>query len=667
MSDYDEIHLYGTDWQNPETDKDTDDDGVDDGEDGWPHCNQLAPARLTEPNYVVVPIHVGSSSMHLTIGEINNSANTLFTTNEGGVIAHYYFNWSESGPQLLPPVSNSAGLDSNNDYFGLTDQNYFLRDGIVVRTLDGDDSLPALFLDGNLQFEISKLIEFPPPLNGEDDQLANAYVNLVLPSGRVRGRQDGHWNRPYEAPIEWDATGQPFAMTDSFDFETEYVVYSSAVNALGVGLADAERLNEITNSGWDEFFGVWNSVDDSFIILKTVSAIDWGNYDDYPEESQINNKNTITTSGNYGVRLWVDKRTGIRNDQATNANLTAADLEVIDWNEKWGDPPPVNLNTEMRGFDTTRIWQNAQWLEIQDLVPAAKEPNPQWSNIQIKDINDSGTCIAQATNSDGKKCAVLLLKVEFEEATPYTGFDDNDDQITLTSIDTPAATVPSEIPSGGVVTVSAGFPDFTEVVASITEQGSAVEHELARLYVDIKPGISDTRSIHIFNVARPGEAIPNGRTPAEIKTFLDQTWGAQANVYFTMPVQQADRTLDYDSNGVDGLLVGNGSYMEIQSLTINTLGDSGDINVFFVEKLEARGNALGFHFIEIGKSYIFIEAGQDIDITAHEFGHALGLNGVAGEGHSLNQSDVMAGKSPSTPRRTQIRRSDWNVVNPVSP
>lgn len=42
------------------------------------------------------------------------------------------------------------------------------------------------------------------------------------------------------------------------------------------------------------------------------------------------------------------------------------------------------------------------------------EPNPQWSNIQIYDMNDHGNCIAQATNTDGKQCVVLLLKMELD-------------------------------------------------------------------------------------------------------------------------------------------------------------------------------------------------------------------------------------------------------------
>ncbi|WPJ97010.1 hypothetical protein SH580_04725 [Coraliomargarita algicola] len=432
--DYDEDGLTNAEEHTIETfpkDADSDDDNVIDGEDGWPHCKDLAPARLAKPSYVVIPIHEGSSSTRLYFGEINNNTHALFATSEDGASAHYYFNWSESESQLLPEITNSAEYSYYGDYFGLTDQNYFLRDGVVNSPPDGDYPLPALFLDGDLQFEISSLVEFPP-LDDRDPQEAYAYVNLVLPNGRIRGIQDDWYDGPAEAAIEWDTTGEPFAMPNSFDFATEYAVYAYAVNSQGVGLAHAEGQNAITLEVWDNYFGVWKATDDSFITLKTVPANEWWNYEDFPEDSRINNKNTITTQGSYGTRLWVDKRAGIRNDQSVNANLTISDLEVIDWEANWGDAPPINLNIDMRGFDTTRIWQNAQWLEVEELIPSAMEPNPQWSNIQIYDMNDHGNCIAQATNTDGKQCVVLLLKMDVEykfgDETEWQPLDQEDIQ-----------------------------------------------------------------------------------------------------------------------------------------------------------------------------------------------------------------------------------------------
>jgi len=297
-----------------------------------------------------------------------------------------------------------------------------------------------------------------------------------------------------------------------------------------------------------------------------------------------------------------------------------------------------------------------------------------------------------------------LVDVDFEEVLPHTGFDDNDDQINdprhpalmiplaadgssganqmrvvvtpsifredieLVVDDTSRATAPSAIPASGIVVVTGLQPRSTEIAAIFA--GQSGNAEAARIYIDVKPRLTNARSVKAFDLRLPGEPAPQGPSQSTIQDFLDDTWGLQANVYNRVNRVAGVVEVDYDVNNDNAMEASPGSSVgdELDVVIQNVPAADADINIFYVDQIVRDGRDVnGFHTRDPAtqKSYAFVEAERRIDTTAHEYGHALGLNSIDGEGHSETRTDVMGIPTPTSPLREQIRRYDWNIVNPT--
>jgi len=392
---------------------DTDGDTIKDDEDGWALCPDLAPARLNQPHYVAVEIHEGG--MYTYSMEINNSNHALFMVTDDDYDTHgYYYAQGVSNHLPLIEIYNPIGfIGSWNGYSGLNDDDYFIYNGSIKTTYHSNGDPLNLDNDGYTYPQVyhgEQLIRELPDLlfNGEHRHYIGK-ANLILPGGNVVGRyfnQFGSVNSNlFEA--EWNVAGD-LQILDQINPDDELIsVYPyNEVNALGVALMARSQTWGREQTG----FGFWLSHNNTSFILESTTP---GGESEPPETARINHKNTISASYPDGsVAFWIDSMAGIRNDQAVNANLTLQRLHKINWQSSWGAEPPANLNTQMRGFTDNRIWQNGEWLDLDSLIINQSQETPSWTNIVIGDMNDSGACIASATNDQDNLVMLLLLPIE---------------------------------------------------------------------------------------------------------------------------------------------------------------------------------------------------------------------------------------------------------------
>ncbi|MGJ8634820.1 MAG: hypothetical protein ACSHX7_12960 [Luteolibacter sp.] len=151
-----------------------------------------------------------------------------------------------------------------------------------------------------------------------------------------------------------------------------------------------------------------------------------GGHSNSANNIEINNRNTVSVKDGLKHFLWID---GIDNEgdlayDRDDHSGSPVYGTPIEWDEDWGDAPPLNLNAQMRGFRNTsvdgamvpQIWQNCQWeiIEIEG-----------YEDIKIYDINDNGVLAAQVTKTDdGTKSVGLLLPVEVRDVNGLGNADD---------------------------------------------------------------------------------------------------------------------------------------------------------------------------------------------------------------------------------------------------
>jgi hypothetical protein len=193
---------------------------------------------------------------------------------------------------------------------------------------------------------------------------------------------------------------------------------------------------------WDgeitQDIGIWLKKENKFQVLHSPQCFNDYNTYGYPSYEpsivHLSNKNTVMaaieeqkevtnpdgtkeTITKHNTYIWLDQNAGLQNDEEVNNTpkfMTAGEGEEqqivpLIWNQDMGPTPPTNLNAQMQGFevDGSKIWHNSLWLDIADVIP-----DTEWTDIKIKDINDHGMLAAQATDVEGKKCAVLLVPVD---------------------------------------------------------------------------------------------------------------------------------------------------------------------------------------------------------------------------------------------------------------
>ena len=457
------------------TSADTDNDGIPDGEDGWPLTKQLAPARLAAPNYAVIPLHEAEGRIvGAEINNSNEAIYSDFKQYPAGQSYFYdgmkevalaqtcldssgreercaYRNLTDTGYYIRGSSFHSANSSYAIYKGGLMmseisppDISLFpgqrldtifntLSTEIQLITAKGDalGSSRRSYSDDRTLYEVDTRINVSQNLLGQSralltpivaesplDALANGYLDAHVYD--ILAKMEGSGYQDHSSPF-----GPVMGGTELFHAasNTQNIIIGHQ-KIIPNNYIIGEKLNSTVNEdrtseqgSYSYKISVWNSDATNFIQLgATIPApIDpdfGGRSPSLPEAYHLNNQNTAMlfypkdeeSSTEARTEIWVDTKAGIRNDQAVDDTPT---YEKITWDEAWGETPPSNLNTQMRGFDPTRIWQNGEWLEINELVS-----DDTWTVSSIQDMNDSGTCIAAATDSEGREHAVILLPVE---------------------------------------------------------------------------------------------------------------------------------------------------------------------------------------------------------------------------------------------------------------
>ena len=503
--------------------KDTDGDDVLDNEDGWARCIDLAPKRIGKRTYAIIKVKEFPETTTYVGGEINNSGHWLIKTHSNIQYAgrstspHFYYDG-----ETVTALPEFSGDDRPYRYEKLNEEGYFLRASWHIGKLTQDYSSPgALYrgieLKGEMPFSSSVFTagfsfyelrgyEYFSSVTNAGTVYSHAYretspkpAGIPAPgaeyagfyrilnmlgtpkaiepqiAGVAAGDGDGKSGFTYtsESPLQTVRKGDPNDNDPPYVGTPTWVTGGSisniyTTNAQDLSLAFRTKLDKFwrDSSANTQHGTVTHSLEtwdgEKFSTLGlAVDNDQWRDYWPGPSFTQhyvnyslaahLNNKNTIILDSG----IWLDTKAGLRNDQSVDKTPT---YKKITWDPKWGDQPPRNLNTQMQGYasGSSRIWQNGYWL---DLEADKLLGNSDYTDIKIRDINDHGMLAAQATNAEGKKCAVFLLPVEIvpdynrdgmisdadvgqaNEETPFVFWvnDDNDDNEIHEYADVPGA------------------------------------------------------------------------------------------------------------------------------------------------------------------------------------------------------------------------------------
>ncbi len=430
LSDYEEYKL-GT---NPRK-KDSDDDGIEDPLDGWAMVSALAPARLEAPSYALMPI--GPAGSYST--EINNKGQALIKNLNG---SWSLLNGGVTSPLQAPPGRSLASV-------------YELRDdgGLLAATESSD--MNPLTVNTWKRSVTGAWIECAVPQSLADiagSSFEGYFVSAEAlgPDGIVYGSAATgvygslgvyasifgaySWNNGSVEKIgdqlgyTYGETLNGFLSTYTSDIMwlSPTLLYHYAADGSTFGMIKVNDKN-IKISKKDTYngsyvFRTWSGDSTTGGTENHSLVVNFGEAELFEfsnggslDAFAINNRNTVILAQQDGQSvLWLDTNGGLLNDQPVDGNPAFARL---DWKTNFGEAPPLTLNAQMRGFDQTRIWQNAQWLDLAPLVPATQGQNAPWGNVYIADQNDSGMLVGSARKTaDNQTYAVLLLPVELTSA-----------------------------------------------------------------------------------------------------------------------------------------------------------------------------------------------------------------------------------------------------------
>ena len=155
-------------------------------------------------------------------------------------------------------------------------------------------------------------------------------------------------------------------------------------------------------------------------------------------------------------------------------------------------------------------------------------------------------------------------------------------------------------------------------------------------------------------------------TQAELKDYLDQVYGKQANVYMNV-LTQTTVTVNYDLNSDTYLNWTSPDLSPEESAITGAVYTAGAINVYYVHAMTGPVILAGA-ITHVAPQVIFVQdflnLNSNVNVTAHEIGHALGLV------HPNNPGQLVTGKPDrlmwlgedgSNPCR--LIRSEWQKVN----
>ena len=165
-------------------------------------------------------------------------------------------------------------------------------------------------------------------------------------------------------------------------------------------------------------------------------------------------------------------------------------------------------------------------------------------------------------------------------------------------------------------------------------------------------GICDTK---LSNANIPATTCPSA---ADLQAYLNEVWGRQANVWFT--VTRSDHTVNYDLDFNGAMAhpeIGSAPNRD-EALAIILAADNPSVNynIYYVHDLDY---AIGMTSATFGATWIAADgANSPLNNTAHEVGHLLGFGD-----ESNDILDVMYHTGlPSNPRR--VLKEVWDKVNP---
>jgi len=188
--------------------------------------------------------------------------------------------------------------------------------------------------------------------------------------------------------------------------------------------------------------------------------------------------------------------------------------------------------------------------------------------------------------------------------------------------------------------------------------------------IDVLPKATNV-TVAIYKVVaatmtnNPPNNVPS---QADLKSYLDSVYGTQANIYMTV-LPLTTITVNYDLNGNGKLDYTTNALLSAEQSAIKASAyNANAVNVYYVNTLyNPLESNEGITYGTKPGSVTFIQStlnSSSVNITAHEIGHALGLQhpNVYGQPYSLTTDRLMrAADNGGSPCR--LIQREWNIAN----
>jgi hypothetical protein len=246
-------------------------------------------------------------------------------------------------------------------------------------------------------------------------------------------------------------------------------------------------------------------------------------------------------------------------------------------------------------------------------------------------------------------------------------------QVTFDTLDSFISVSPSQASSVTQLLSVAGFTSGNFITSSVFRvlgvgAQSTFTSVCASADVDVLPQHTNA-TVAIYAVTATGEPYTtptNAPTQAELKSYLDTVYGKQANVFVTV-LPLVNITANYDLNGNSNLDLATGNFLstEMQAIT-NAAYTRGAINVYYVHSIlcPCATEVFGITFPSPVNT-IFIQDSHpqsNVNLSAHEIGHALGLLLDVGENTWGSDDRLMWGYGNSD-NPCRLVRFEWETLN----
>jgi hypothetical protein len=164
----------------------------------------------------------------------------------------------------------------------------------------------------------------------------------------------------------------------------------------------------------------------------------------------------------------------------------------------------------------------------------------------------------------------------------------------------------------------------------------------------------------------PSTTPTNAPAQAALQSYLNSVFGKQANVFFNV-LPLVSTNVNYDLNGNGELDWQTTGYSAEMSAIVGTIYNAGAINVYYVKALNGPIDAGGITVLGTQTSFIQdSNMNSNVNVTAHELGHALGIGYDVGSTAPGDPDRLMwcceTGNNPC-----RLIRSEWRTINGNAP